>query len=221
MDENNKQDPVSITPASSQTTPEVTAQVPVVSQELSGDTDVVVPNTNNIDIFAGNKKKRAIATRIVFGIVAIGVVTILLLTSAGLASSSYGYVSQLNNYSSVVVWIIALSTGILAAYLTAHPSNFGEAYAPSGGKTIGIIALVLIGLVMGLIPGIIILGLYLLLRHRRNSEASTGQIASKPVRVILVILSFILGFVPGLIVAFMLNYPLSKHACELSGSKYC
>jgi uncharacterized membrane protein YfcA len=40
-------------------------------------------------------------------------------------------------------------------------------------------------------------------------------------RYLLTITGFVFGFIPGLILAFIIAYPLSKHACELSGSKYC
>lgn len=52
--------------------------------------------------------------------------------------------------------------------------------------------------------------------HPKNLEPRTS-----PTRFFLVLIGFIAGFVPGIILAFILTYPLSKHACQLSGSKYC
>jgi MFS family permease len=40
-------------------------------------------------------------------------------------------------------------------------------------------------------------------------------------RVFLTIIGFIFGFIPGVILAAVITYPLSDHACRLSGSKYC
>jgi DMSO/TMAO reductase YedYZ heme-binding membrane subunit len=37
----------------------------------------------------------------------------------------------------------------------------------------------------------------------------------------LVIFAFLFGALPGLIIALVITYPLSQHACQLSGSKYC
>jgi uncharacterized integral membrane protein len=40
-------------------------------------------------------------------------------------------------------------------------------------------------------------------------------------RTFLAVIGFIFGFIPGLILAMIISYPLSQHACRLSGSKYC
>ena len=40
-------------------------------------------------------------------------------------------------------------------------------------------------------------------------------------RIFLTVIAFLFGAIPGLLIGFMIMYPLTKHACELSGSKYC
>jgi amino acid transporter len=43
----------------------------------------------------------------------------------------------------------------------------------------------------------------------------------KPVDGLMLFGAFIIGTVPGLVLMFIIRYPLSSHACRLSGSKYC
>lgn len=167
-----------------------------------------------------NKSKQKQAFILVGGIVGFGALAIMLLSILGLRSNSYSYVQSLSNYASFLVWGIGLSTGILAAYLTTHPANLDQSPG-SEVAAIGVALLIFIGLAMGIIPGLIIIALYLLIKTRKKSEPKPRRLVPKPVNIVLVALSFILGVIPGLILAFILSYPLSKHACELSGSKYC
>jgi MFS family permease len=44
---------------------------------------------------------------------------------------------------------------------------------------------------------------------------------SSVMRIFLAIIGFVFGFIPGIILAGVITYPLSNHACRLSGSKYC
>lgn len=50
---------------------------------------------------------------------------------------------------------------------------------------------------------------------RKVKTQTTGK------RYFLIVLGFIFGAIPGFIVAMIITYPLSQHACSLSGSKYC
>lgn len=52
--------------------------------------------------------------------------------------------------------------------------------------------------------------------HPRNPKPRNNTL-----RIFLAVFGFFLGAVPGLILAVVITYPLSKHACQLSGSKYC
>jgi hypothetical protein len=53
------------------------------------------------------------------------------------------------------------------------------------------------------------------------SRPSQVKPRSAGMRSFLAIFGFVLGFIPGIILAIIITYPLSTHACELSGSKYC
>ncbi len=55
-----------------------------------------------------------------------------------------------------------------------------------------------------------------IITHPRNPKPRSNIL-----RIFLGVLGFFLGAVPGLILAIVITYPLSKHACQLSGSKYC
>lgn len=43
----------------------------------------------------------------------------------------------------------------------------------------------------------------------------------KSVDGLLLFGAFMVGTIPGLVLMFIIRYPLSTHACKLSGSKYC
>lgn len=177
-----------------------------------------------------NRNKRHKATILSGAIIGLGILLIMFLTAAGLSTSTYAEASSYSGTANTVAFLLALTAGIYTAYITAHPTRLStQVKKKNDANVIVIAALVALGLFLGVIPGLIILALYFLLFRRKVDRPVTSKDPnnSKPTMSLqvvnfgFIVVGFILGFIPALILAFILTYPLGKHACELSGSKYC
>jgi hypothetical protein len=183
--------------------------------------NIPVDDPLTVAISAANMTKRRAALTVGAIIIGFIVLIVLLVTGLGIGTTVYAEANNFSNIAWFISLVIPVTTGILAAYLTAHP--VAARSQPATPKSLGIFALVLLGLCIGVLPGLVILAIYLATKSRKVTDPQeiTQSLVLKPVNFIFVILSFILGIIPGFILAFVISYPLSKHACELSGSKYC
>lgn len=174
-------------------------------------------DTPAIEAMALNKIKNGKIVKAI--LLALGVCAgiILLLTAIGLQSEDVIYVNRLGQYSGYFLLPIAILTGFLAAYITAHPAG-----PKRKNEDLSWTLFIIAGLLLGIIPGIMLLVLYLSRRFNLYYIRSPNQTFFMGlVKAVLVLLIFIIGFIPGLILAILLTYPLTVHACELSGSKFC
>ena len=83
------------------------------------------------------------------------------------------------------------------------------------------------------VQGLSNLASFLILPAAAVTGGTLAYIIAHPVRIknpaapkltvngFLVAIGYIFGLIPGLFWLLIISYPLSKHACELSGSKYC
>jgi len=179
---------------------------------------------------AFNKAKRKHALFVGGVLIAAGAGIILMLTAQGMSLNTYAEVSRLNSVATFIGWGIAITTGILVAYITAHPTKLVNSNSNKAGTGMtALLILGVIGLFLGLIPGLVLLTLYAILSINKKEgqkqpstpSAEPGHHILKPVNGAIVALAFILGIIPGAILAILLTYSLSQRACELSGSKYC
>lgn len=188
------------------------------------------PNPDYTTLIAVNNVKRRKAKHFILMVTGLAALAIFLLSSYGLSLNTYSEVSPLSSFADILGWIIALSGGVLSAYMTAHPVVLaGESGNKRDGSPTMIIVLVCVGLLLGVLPGLLVLAFYLLFRKKmvpeevdQNKQDSTNRMPGlKPVHAFWVVLAFFVGLIPAGILAIIMTYPLSKHACELSGSKYC
>ncbi len=182
---------------------------------------------------AVNKNKRRHAMTLAAVAACAVALIIMILTPMGLATGSYEEAQQISNIATIVAMMLALIGGVFAAYTTAHPvwtvpENSGHNFLQD---PVAIVVIIVAGLLLGIIPGIICLLIFVWLKKkeaadRKAQQASTAggarpRMILRPANIIIIGLSFVLGLIPGLILSVVITYPLSKHACELSGSKYC
>ncbi len=169
-----------------------------------------------------NKALRRKALLIMVAGVAAALVGVGILTAIGMQLKTYKEVQQLSDIANTLGWAIAIAIGVFTAYMTAHPVQLSSKEKSSNVVPIIVVIAVIAGLATGVLPGLIILAVYLLFGKKAKAEKQVdGTLILKPVGVGFVILAFIVGLIPGAILAFMVTYPLSTRACELSGSKYC
>lgn len=187
-----------------------------------------IDNENALKKIEVNKKLRRNALFIVIASISLISLYVFTLTQMGLSSKSYSYVSDLSSYAGPAILILPLITGMYTAYRIAHPISTYSERSGIYWRGVTWLAVILIGLFMGVIPGIILLIIFLFIdkpknevEHEINAIDPNAPIKIKSVNVFLVILGFFAGIIPGLIYAFLITYPLSQHACKLSGAKYC
>lgn len=152
-------------------------------------------------------------------IIAICVAIIAILSVVGLNSDSYDFVKPLSNYALMLMIPIALTAGVVAAHLTVRQPADNQ---PTSKITTGLlIVATLILLFSAVVPGIALLIIFGLRKARTRIPSGGRSLGRSLINAVLIILGFIVGVIPGLIFALLISYPLTIHACKLSGSKYC
>jgi uncharacterized protein YacL len=128
--------------------------------------------------------------------------------SSGVNSKSVTYTKP---FDKRVVYIGAVSVAVISISLFFINKIGLDTTTYEAAKQYSDVASVLTK-VMGGITGVV---LALRIARPRKVKPATG------LRTFLTVVGFVFGFIPGLILATMISYPLSQHACKLSGSKYC
>lgn len=173
--------------------------------------------------FESNREKRKQAIVIGLIVAAVSLVSLGLLVQNGLNTTTYREAQQAADNASVFGWILAGISGFLLAYFMAHPTNHPQV---TGKSQISPLAVVFIigGLFFGIIPGLVIgliYGLHLRNKKKRFETDPDQPLAIKRAGTAGLVFAFLFGMIPGAVLYFIISYPLSQHACKLSGSKYC
>lgn len=178
-----------------------------------------------VDEALANKQKKKLMLLFSAALLVTGIAATLLIVQMGLKTNTYTEALRYSNYASLIGWIMAITTGFLTGYIIAHPSRIAG-QGSNGPTDVLMITLIVFGFIAGIIPGVIALIVYLAIKrsdklHAENAGSNLAPLPPKPAHWFLVLLGFLFGVLPGMIISMLISYPLSQHACRLSGSKYC
>lgn len=178
-----------------------------------------------VDEALANKHRKKLVLLYSAAALITAIAATLLIVQIGLKTNTYSEALRYSNYASLIGWIMAITTGFLTGYIIAHPSHIAG-HNSNGPTDVIMITLIIFGFIAGIIPGIIALIVYLTIKrsdklHAESAGNNPAPLPPKPAHWFLVLLGFLFGVLPGLIISILISYPLSQHACRLSGSKYC
>lgn len=191
--------------------------------------------------YENNYSKRLIGVVTGVFFVLLIVIGLFIVRSIGLDTSTFSDAKQYDDYATSLKFALAAAAGLTLAYIMNHPIKPVVKYVPiETGKgqeaayhkksdTVWIV-MIAIGLTLMYIPGLILLAIYILKKRLfKEKDPDAGKPVSKFRRVTVrpvvgtgtLVVAFMLGAIPAFIVGVIIGYPLSNHACNLSGSKYC
>lgn len=209
---------------------------------------VIPPQNNRQEIapedefyYEKNYSKRLIGGSTGIFLIILVIIGLFIVRSIGLEAVTFSEAKLYDDYATSLKFALAAVTGLTLAYFMYHPIKPQVKYVPvetpkeqepayqKKSDTVWIIAIV-VGLTLLYIPGLILLAIYILKkRFMGEKDPDAGKEVSRFRKVAVrpavgtgtLIVAFILGAVPAFILGIIIGYPLSQHACSLSGSKYC